>query len=48
MEMAIRSIPADATWKMSSKAIDPQSDRFPADNDARRRQQVFGISRARR
>jgi hypothetical protein len=40
------SIPADAICKMSTKAIGPQPDRLPADNDAPRSQQVFNISRA--
>ncbi len=43
-----RSIPADAICKVLTKAIDPQSDRFPADNNTPRSQQVLNISRAQR
>jgi hypothetical protein len=41
-----RSIPADAICKVATKTIDPQPDRFPADNNAPCCQQVFNISRA--
>jgi len=40
-----RSIPADAICKVSTKAIVPQPDCFPANNNAPRSQQVLHISR---
>jgi len=43
-----RSIPADAICKVATKTIDPHPDRFPADNNTPRGQQVFNINRTQR
>jgi hypothetical protein len=41
-----RTIAPDAICEMWTKAIDPQSDRFPADNHTTLGQQVFDVGRA--
>ena len=41
-----RTIPSNAICEVSAKAIDPQPDRFPADNHTPSCQQVFNICRA--
>ncbi len=43
-----RSIPTDTICKVPTKAIDPQPDCFPADNNAPLDQQVLNISRTQR
>lgn len=42
------SIPADTVRKMTTKAINPETNGFPADNDAALGKQVFHIGRAQR
>jgi hypothetical protein len=41
-----RTIAPDAICEMWTKAIDPQPDRFPADNNTALGQQVFDVGRA--
>jgi hypothetical protein len=41
-----RTVAPDAICEMRTKAIDPQPDRFPADNHTALGQQVFDVSRA--
>ena len=41
-----RTIAPDAICEMWTKAIDPQPDRFPADNHTALGQQVFDVGRA--
>ncbi|MFT7448874.1 MAG: galactitol-specific phosphotransferase system IIC component [Glaciecola sp.] len=44
--IGVRTIAMDAICEMWTKAIDPQPDRFPADNHTALGQEVFDVGRA--